>query len=181
MQGRVGSQRRTRRWMPAVLALLGLMLPQTMAGSAVAHAAARAVDRILIVKQERRLYLLRGEEVVDSFRIALGWQPRGPKRYEGDGRTPEGRYFIDEFLPDSDFYRAIKISYPGPEDIARARAAGRDPGGRIMIHGLDPALAGWEKDHWLFNWTNGCIAVTNEEMDVLWRTVRLGTPVEIRP
>ncbi len=174
-------RRRVGGWASAVLVLLGLAVSQVTTGSAIAHRAAEAVDRILIVKQERRLYLIRGEEVVGSFRIALGWQPRGPKRYEGDGRTPEGRYFIDEFLPDSEFYRAMKISYPGPEDIARARALGLDPGGRIMIHGLDPGLAGWEKDHWLFNWTNGCIAVTNEEMDILWRSVRLGTPVEIRP
>ncbi len=167
-----------------VLVFLGFLLAQTAAGTAAAHTGGAVIDRIdkiLIVKQERRLYLLRGEEVVGSFRIALGWQPRGPKRHEGDGRTPEGRYFVDEFLPDSAFYRAIKISYPGPEDIARARAMGVDPGGRIMIHGLDPALAGWEEDHWLFNWTNGCVAVTNREMDILWRTVRLGTPVEIRP
>ncbi len=163
------------------VALAGFILAQSAAGGSAAHTATEAVDRILIVKQERRLYLLRGEEVVDSFRIALGWQPRGPKRHEGDGRTPEGRYYVDEFLPDSEFYRAIKISYPSPEDVARARAAGLDPGGRIMIHGLDPALAGWEEDHWLFNWTNGCVAVTNREMDILWRTVRLGTPVEIRP
>ncbi len=168
------------RIFPILLVFFALAGSHVVARAA-AHTGAAAVDRILIVKQERKLYLLRGGEVVDSFRIALGWRPRGPKRYEGDGRTPEGRYFIDGFLPDSDFYRAIKISYPSPEDRARARAEGLDPGGQIMIHGLDPALAGWEKDHWLFNWTNGCIAVTNREMDILWQTVELGTPVEIRP
>lgn len=138
-------------------------------------------DRLVVRKRARRMELWRGDEVLRSFRIALGFQPEGPKMREGDGRTPEGRYRLDRFMPRSAFYRAIRISYPEPDDRRRAAAMGVRPGGLIMIHGLDPALAGWGRDHWMFNWTNGCIAVTNHEMDILWRSVAPGTPIEINP
>lgn len=139
------------------------------------------IERILVIKHERRLYALAHGDVVASFRVALGRRPYGHKLREGDGRTPEGLYFVDGFVPDSEFYRAIKISYPNREDRARARKLGVNPGGRIMIHGLDPAIPPEFRDsHWLFNWTNGCIAVRNEEMDMLWERVTWGTPVEIR-
>ncbi len=146
------------------------------AGSPMPHA-----DRIVVLKRKRQLMLMQGKRVLARFHVALGSNPVGPKRRAGDGRTPEGTYFIEAFVPDSDFYRALKISYPSAEDIARARRLGVDPGGQIMIHGLDPALDGWEKEHWMFNWTNGCIAVSNREMDILWHSVSVGTPVEIRP
>jgi murein L,D-transpeptidase YafK len=139
------------------------------------------IERILVIKRERRLYAFAHGDVVAQFRVALGRSPRGHKLREGDGRTPEGLYFVDGFIPDSEFYRAIKISYPNREDRERARRLGVDPGGRIMIHGLDPAIPPEFRDsHWLFNWTNGCIAVRNEEMDMLWERVAWGTPVEIR-
>jgi murein L,D-transpeptidase YafK len=139
-------------------------------------------DRILVLKRQRRLRLLVGEEVLHEFRVALGREPRGPKLSQGDFRTPEGLYSVDGFNPHSYYYRALRVSYPSPEDVTRARRLGVRPGGDIMIHGLDPAIAEkWREDHWLFNWTRGCIAVTNAEMDIIWQHARLGTPVEIRP
>ena len=133
-------------------------------------------------KRKRLLMLMQGEQVARSFRIALGREPRGAKLREGDGRTPEDSYHIDARNNDSEFYRAIRISYPSQADRRRARDAGVRPGGQIMIHGLDPSIeAKWHSDHWMFNWTRGCIAVTNEEMDVIWDTVDLGTPIEIHP
>ncbi|MDX6752133.1 L,D-transpeptidase family protein [Geminicoccaceae bacterium 1502E] len=138
-------------------------------------------DRLVVFKRDRRMELQRGGEVLRSFRIALGFQPAGPKLREGDGRTPEGSYRLDQFRAESAFYRAIRISYPAPEDRQRAAAMGVRPGGQIMIHGLDPALREWGSEHWMFNWTNGCIAVTNQEMDILWASVAPGTPIEIYP
>lgn len=163
--------------------LLGALLA-AVALPARAHGLRRLppIDRLLVLKRERRLQAIADGTVVASFRVALGRRPRGPKIHEGDGRTPEGLYHVDGFIPDSDFYRAIHISYPNRQDRERAQRLGLRPGGRIMIHGLDPAIAPELRDsHWLFNWTDGCIAVTNAEMDLLWGSVRLGTPVEIRP
>lgn len=151
-------------------------------GAALAQPEGGRCDRLLVLKWERRLLLLRGDEVLHAFRVALGRQPRGPKVREGDGRTPEGIYHVNAFKADSAFYRALHISYPNDEDRRRAAALGVRPGGLIMIHGLDPAIGRkWRNDHWMFNWTRGCVAVTNQEMDIVWDSVDLGTPVEIRP
>lgn len=147
---------------------------------ALAGGAAEA-DRVVVVKGERRLYLLRDGLVLKSFRVALGRQPRGTKLYEGDGRTPEGRYVLDGRNADSRFYRAIHVSYPGRADRARAQALGEAAGGAIMVHGLPNERPGWGEEHWMYNWTNGCIAVTNREMDEIWDSVEVGTPIEIRP
>jgi len=139
-----------------------------------------SIDLLRCVKRERKLYALADGEVVMTFNVALGVSPRGHKEREGDGRTPEGKYYIDAARHDSDYHLALKISYPNTEDRARARAQGVRPGGQIMIHGLDPAIgAKWQERHWVFNWTNGCIAVTNDEMEQLWNSVALGTPIEI--
>ncbi len=140
------------------------------------------VDRILVVKRERRMDLFAGGRVVRSFRVALGRNPYGPKQQAGDGRTPEGRYVIDGRLSESLFYKALSISYPNAEDRARARRLGVDPGHHIVIHGLDPNIPpALRPIHWMFNWTDGCLAVTDREMDELWQMVRIGTPIEIRP
>lgn len=139
-----------------------------------------AVDLLRCVKHERKLYAYRDGKVIMTFNVALGREPRGHKVMEGDGRTPEGRYFISAARHDSDYHLSLLISYPNADDRARAGAAGVSPGGQIMVHGLDPAIeADWHDRHWLFNWTNGCIAVTNAEMDQLWDSVALGTPIEI--
>ena len=139
-----------------------------------------AVDLLRCIKHERKLHALKGDEIVMSFNVALGREPRGHKIREGDGRTPEGRYYITGGRYDSDYHLSLKISYPNAEDKARARALGVRPGGQIMVHGLDPAIGrDWQDRHWLFNWTNGCIAVTNSEMELLWDSVALGTPIDI--
>jgi murein L,D-transpeptidase YafK len=156
-----------------------LLLPQSARGQPFAGLLA---DRVEVRKHERVMELWNGELLLHRFRVALGRRPEGPKVREGDGRTPEGRYELTEFLPKSYFYRAIRISYPNEEDRRRARALGVRPGGDILIHGLDPAIAKrFREDHWLFNWTRGCIAVTDEEMDIVWASVTPGTPIEIKP
>ena len=146
-----------------------------------ANAAAEKADKVVVVKSERRLYLLRRGEVMRSYRVALGRQPRGTKLHEGDGRTPEGRYTLDARNPGSNFYRALRVSYPSRSDRERARALGQSAGGLVMIHGLPNERPKWGAEHWMFNWTNGCIAVTNREMDEIWDSVDVGVPIEIRP
>jgi murein L,D-transpeptidase YafK len=132
-------------------------------------------DQIVVNKPRREMLLLRGNVILRSYRIALGREPVGHKQCEGDGRTPEGRYRIDRRNPKSRYYLALHISYPNAEDTERARAAGVEPGGDIMIHGLkDGELR--EGD-----WTQGCIAVTDQEMDEIWGLVPEGTVIVIEP
>ena len=138
-------------------------------------------DRVVVVKGERRLYLLRGSEVLKSYRVALGRQPKGTKLEEGDGRTPEGQYTLDRRNTGSRFYRAIHVSYPNAVDRARSRALGEAAGGLIMLHGLPNERPQWGEEHWMYNWTSGCIAVTNAEMDEIWDSIGPDTPIEIRP
>ena len=137
-------------------------------------------DRVIIIKSERRLKLLSGSRILKEYRIALGRNPIGPKTRQGDSKTPEGNYFIDYRNPRSKFHLALHISYPNSEDIRRAAKMGVSPGGDIMIHGI--GKWGWiGKLHCLQNWTQGCIAVTNAEIEEIWRAVPDGTPVTIKP
>ncbi|MEM5787948.1 MAG: L,D-transpeptidase family protein [Syntrophobacteraceae bacterium] len=138
-------------------------------------------DRVLVLKSERRLMLLKGSEPLKTYSIALGRNPIGHKEREGDGRTPEGLYRIDFRKADSAFHRALHISYPAPLDVESARARGQNPGGAIMIHGIRNGLGWIGRLHSLFDWTSGCIAVNDREIEELWRVVPDGTPVEIRP
>ena len=141
-------------------------------------------DLVLVQKSKRKLYLLRGEEVLKEYPIALGFNPIGDKEREGDGRTPEGRYILDWRNPDSKFYRSIHISYPNETDIREAAFPEEVLGEYIMIHGSPDWVPSSEwAANWLQkeNWTEGCIAVTNEEMDEIWRLVPDGTPIEIWP
>lgn len=136
-------------------------------------------DRIVVKKAERRLYLLRDDGVIASYPVALGPNPVGPKVFEGDGRTPEGAYVIESRNAGSSFYRALKISYPSAEDRQLARRYRIPAGGLIMIHGQpNTPRRGHNPDR---DWTEGCIAVRNHEMDEIWRAVDVGTPVEIHP
>ena len=132
-------------------------------------------DRIVVNKGRREMLLLRGQSVLRTYRVALGRTPSGHKQQEGDGRTPEGRYVIDRRNPKSRYHLSLRISYPNAEDVERARAAGVEPGGDIMIHGLKD---GERRDG---DWTQGCIAVTNEEMDEIWSLVSEGTEIVIEP
>ncbi|HUF74512.1 MAG TPA: L,D-transpeptidase family protein, partial [Gammaproteobacteria bacterium] len=142
---------------------------------------AQAPDRIVVIKSERKLMLMNGETVLRSMNIALGLMPRGPKREEGDFRTPEGRYFIEAKNPDSDFFLSLKVSYPNAADRETARRLGVDPGGQIMIHGLpnDPKFD--EASYKELDWTDGCIAVSNSDMVDLWRLITVSMPIEILP
>lgn len=163
----------------ACLALVGLALAAPVAGG---ETTAEAVpDRILVLKSERKLLLYAGDTVLRSMDIALGLMPEGPKRREGDRRTPEGRYVIEEKKSDSDFFLALRISYPNAQDVAHARSQGFEPGGEIMIHGLPNQPRGSEASYFGVDWTDGCIAVSNSDMIDLWRLIQLETPIEIRP
>jgi murein L,D-transpeptidase YafK len=150
------------------------------AANATLPASARA-DKVIVLKKDRKLLLMRGSDVLKTYRIALGSHPAGPKMYSGDHRTPEGNYVIDRRNPQSQYYRSLHISYPSAADVERARKSGKDPGRDIFIHGL-PNGQGWiGKAHTLMDWTLGCIAVTDEEIEEIWRVVPDGTPIEIRP
>jgi murein L,D-transpeptidase YafK len=138
-------------------------------------------DRVVVYKSERKLVLLSQGKEIRSYKVALGSEPVGPKTRHGDHRTPEGIYTLDSRNPNSHFYKAFHISYPNSKDIATANRLGVSAGGDIMLHGLPKEYAWVGKAHTLHDWTDGCIAVTNEEMDELWKLVPVGTPIEIKP
>ena len=165
-----------------VLRRLGLLKPLPGAAAGSLAGAGPRVDRVVVEKSKRKLYLVRNGEKFREYPILLGAMPRGPKVQAGDLRTPEGVYTLDWRNPNSRFYKAIHISYPSPSDRERAQEKGVDPGGMVMIHGehYEPAmrrvLRRKPKD-----WTEGCIALNNEHIDELWHTVPVGTPIEIKP
>jgi murein L,D-transpeptidase YafK len=138
-------------------------------------------DRIVIVKSARTLTVLRRGQVLKTYKVALGREPSGAKTQRGDNRTPEGEYTIDARNPRSQFHRSLHISYPNPADRARASKLGVNPGGDIMIHGLPPAFAYLGPLHRQTDWTLGCIAVTDSEIEEIWSLVPNGTKVEIKP
>ena len=140
-------------------------------------------DRLVVLKGERRLVLMRGDRVLRVYHVALGRYPKGHKIRKGDAKTPEGTYTVDYRLDSnrSKFYRALHISYPNAQDRANARRLGVDPGGQIMIHGLPTRWSAQEVGHPKLDWTQGCIALTNREMDEIWDMVADGTQIEIHP
>ncbi|RBW52016.1 murein L,D-transpeptidase family protein [Marinobacter sp. F3R11] len=139
------------------------------------------VSKVLVKKGQRRLYLMNGEEVIRSYRISLGDNPEGHKLFEGDQRTPEGDYTLDWRNSGSSFYKSIHISYPNGKDREMAENWGLNPGGSIMIHGLPNGSEDMAFAYTGLDWTNGCIAVNNEEMDEIWQLVNDGTPIRILP
>jgi murein L,D-transpeptidase YafK len=150
-------------------------------GTMTARLTSPKADRVVVLKTARKLVLMQQDRVLRIYRVALGRYPLGHKQQEGDARTPEGAYMLDFKLRDSDFYKAIHVSYPNETDISYARARGVDAGGKIMIHGLPNKVRATRVGHPMIDWTQGCIAVTNREMDEIWRMVDAGTPIEIRP
>lgn len=138
-------------------------------------------DKIVIVKSARTMTLLSGANVLKTYKVALGTVPVGPKRVEGDHKTPEGNYLIDAKNAHSQFHLSLHISYPSAADQQRARSAGARPGGAIMIHGLAKSFAFLGPLHRQTDWTDGCIAVTNAEIEEIWNLVPVGTRVEIQP
>jgi murein L,D-transpeptidase YafK len=141
----------------------------------------KKADSILILKKDHVLELLAGGRVIRTYKVALGQGGLAPKERQGDGRTPEGQYTIDGKNAASHYHKALHVSYPNAADRKRAAKLGVSPGGDIMIHGL-PDGKGWVgARHRLYDWTLGCIAVTDEEIDEVFELVPVGTPVEIRP
>ena len=140
-------------------------------------------DKIVVEKQHRKMHLIADGKILREYKIDLGWNPEGNKEKEGDGRTPEGVYKISYKNPKSKYFLSLRISYPNEEELKKAKALGVDAGGDIMIHGLPNVLTilGFEKK--LYNdWTRGCIAVqSNEEMAEIWKLIKIGTSIEIRP
>jgi murein L,D-transpeptidase YafK len=139
------------------------------------------IDRIVVKKSEHTLSIFRGGTELKTYRVALGRNPVGAKEEEGDMKTPEGVYKIDFHKPDSAFHLALHISYPSANDVARAMARGASAGSDIMIHGLPNGLGAIGAAHRLKDWTSGCIALTNEEIEELYRATPDGTLVEIEP
>jgi murein L,D-transpeptidase YafK len=138
-------------------------------------------DRVLVMKKDRTLTLLAKGQVLKTYKVALGGTPVGPKTRQGDHKTPEGIYILDRRNAASQFHRALHISYPNAQDRAQARKQNLSPGGEVFVHGL-PNGYGWTgKGHRMKDWTDGCIAVTDEEIEEIWRRVPDGTPIEIRP
>jgi L,D-peptidoglycan transpeptidase YkuD (ErfK/YbiS/YcfS/YnhG family) len=138
-------------------------------------------DKVLIEKKERRLTLFSKGEAIKAYKIALGGNPVGPKERQGDNKTPEGTYTIESRNRHSDYHLSLRLSYPNEKDKRRAKALGVSPGGDIMIHGIKNGLSWVGGFHTGIDWTEGCIAVTNKEMEEIVRLIPNGTPVEIRP
>ncbi len=139
------------------------------------------VDRVVVEKGKRKMALLQNGRVLKTYKVSLGGHPAGTKTQQGDGKTPEGTYVLDWRNPRSKFHLSVHISYPDAQDVQAARAAGIVPGGEIMVHGLQNGLGWIGRLHRFYDWTDGCVAVTNAEMDEIWRAVPDGTPIEIRP
>ena len=163
----------------SVVALVVLMSPTlTSAAGAVME---RKADLIVVYKQQRILKLLSGGATLRQYPIALGFNPQGHKRWEGDGRTPEGAYRIDWRNENSGFHLSLHIDYPRPADDLAASAIPADPGRDIMIHGLPNGFSAKQIGHPSVDWTSGCIAVTNAQIEEIWRLVDDGTAVLILP
>ena len=161
-------------------ALRGTLLALLLAWPAGTLAAEKA-DRVVVEKSRHQLSLYRRGKQLATYHVVFGPNPVGHKEQEGDGRTPEGQYVLDLKKADSAFYKAIRVSYPNARDRANARKRGVPPGGDIMIHGQKNGFGWAAAVAQQSNWTLGCIALTNEDMDAVWAAVDAGTPIEIRP
>jgi murein L,D-transpeptidase YafK len=138
-------------------------------------------DRVVVIKSTKTLSLYKSERLLGTYSVVFGANPVGHKQQEGDERTPEGRYILDFKKSDSAFYKAIHISYPNTQDIESAKKRGVSPGGLIMIHGQKNGLGWVSFISQKFNWTDGCIALNNKDMDFIWEAIEAGTPIEIKP
>jgi murein L,D-transpeptidase YafK len=167
-----------RTWF-SIIAILSIAV--TCFGAEQALPADAKADRVVVAKMERTLTLMSRGKILKTYKVALGGEPVGPKLRQGDHKTPEGVYVLDRRNAHSQFYRSIHVSYPDAADRVRAKKLGVSPGGDIYVHGL-PNGYGWiGNGHRLKDWTDGCIAVTNKEMDEIWRAVEDGTMIEIKP
>jgi len=138
-------------------------------------------DQVIVIKSQRTLTLLSRGKTLRTYKVALGGSPVGAKEQQGDHKTPEGHYILDRRNANSRFYQSIRVSYPSKQDDERAARRGVSPGGDIMVHGLPNGFGWLDATHRAMDWTDGCIALTNAEMDEIWNLVPIGTPIEIRP
>lgn len=159
-----------------LIALAGAWLVQPTFASSTS-----LVDRVVVDKSERQLYLMHGQRVLRAYPVSLGRNPAGHKLREGDQRTPEGYYRLDWRTTDSRYHLALHISYPNLTDFKRADRSGFSPGGNIMIHGLPGKYADGAKVLLDLDWTDGCIAVSNQAIEEIWQLVADNTVIEIRP
>ncbi len=173
-RAKYSQQHRKRKILIKILFIVFILIPSISFGI-------EKADSVLIIKSESTLYLKKNGIVLNSHHVAFGANPKGHKQQEGDGRTPEGKYVLDYKKKNSSFYKAIHISYPNKYDKKRANKKGVSPGGQIMIHGQKNGLGWLSFFTQSFNWTDGCIAVSDDAMDEIWNAVDVGTPVEIKP
>ena len=138
------------------------------------------VDKIVVLKSKRELQLWYKNTLLKTYKISLGLQPIGHKEYEGDRKTPEGSYFINGKNPTSDYYKNLGISYPNNKDRAYAKSMGKSTGGDVKIHGMRNDMTWWGNAHRFRDWTHGCIAVTNPEMEEIYSVVKMKTVIEIK-
>lgn len=139
------------------------------------------IDKLVVIKSQRTMEAYSKGMLVKTYKVSLGQNPLGDKEFQGDKKTPEGEYRINDKNPNSGFHKNLGVSYPDVRDIQEAKRKGLDPGGEIKIHGLRNGAGFIGKFHRLFNWTAGCIAVTDKEIDELYKSVDLGTPIIISP
>ena len=138
------------------------------------------VDKIIVLKSQRQMMVFADNQLIKTYRISLGRNPIGPKEFEGDKRTPEGLYYINDKNLNSTFHKNLSISYPNKSDVENAASQGKKPGGDIKIHGIRNGLGFINKLHRILDWTSGCIAVTNSEIDELFDSTPIGIPIEIK-
>ena len=137
------------------------------------------IDYIEVHKEAREMMVYSNGRLLKTYDIALGFRPKGKKHFQGDGKTPEGTYYINGRNPNSIAYKNLGISYPNSKDITYARTNGKSPGGDIKIHGLPREIESFGSLHKYIDWTNGCIAVTNSEMDELYKHIKIGAKIKI--
>jgi murein L,D-transpeptidase YafK len=169
------------RLIKSICCRLALALLATAPMSVAIAAEFPRADKVVIEKAARKLHLLQNGRAIRTFRIALGLRPVGDKEKEGDFKTPEGTYYLDSRNKDSDYFLAIRVSYPDERDRREASRKGVDPGGAIMIHGQPNEPTRSEAYYRTQDWTNGCIAVSNSDMIDIWLMTDENTPIEIRP
>jgi murein L,D-transpeptidase YafK len=162
------------RWLSVFLVAFHLSLT-------IAEATLPKADKIIVFKSQRLMKLYKNDQVLKSYKIALSSSSKGHKQQAGDKKTPEGNYLICGKNPNSKYHKSLRISYPNEADRKAAAERGDNPGSDIMIHGLWSKLAFFGKAHVLHDWTLGCVAVTNDEIDEVWQMVDAGTRIEIRP
>lgn len=177
MRAAAGNQ---RTWHGGRL-VLPLLLLFSVASTASAAESDWMADKVLVLKAQRKLFLIKDDRILKAIDIRLGLVPEGEKEAEGDFRTPEGAYLLDRRNLNSDYFLSIRISYPNSLDLSVARGAGLSPGGNIMIHGRPNEMQHEREYYSAWDWTDGCISVANTDMVDIWMMTGVDTPIEILP